>query len=350
MFLRKEKNGYWNIYYLHHVTGKRTKVSTKTKNSVKAHEVYSKFKKDIENRFSGSVKSISVSELADKISSYKALYLTKSLAKSYKALIKDFGKFLGNSINMDKLKPEHVEEYNSELFNRNYKPGTIKQKMIMIKHAIEYAKEKNYINKNFSFGLIKIKTPKIEKGYLTKEQLLMLLKACKEKDLQDAIIVAFMTGMRRGELTNLTWDKVNIERKIITLNNVGHQTKSGEIRVIPLSDDVIAILKYRYLKKSNRFVFTYKGKKWTGHLFLVYKKLARKVFGKDTSITFHTLRHSFASNLLMENVPFFTVSKLLGHSNTKTTEIYSHLRTNDQQGVVNNLNIEKEKLLLDNTN
>jgi integrase/recombinase XerD len=61
-------------------------------------------------------------------------------------------------------------------------------------------------------------------------------------------------------------------------------------------------------------------------------------FELDDKIHFHTLRHSFASNLAQRGVYLYVIQKLLGHSKITTTQIYSHLRTEDLVKAINELN------------
>lgn len=67
------------------------------------------------------------------------------------------------------------------------------------------------------------------------------------------------------------------------------------------------------------------GERYTGdHISQSFKR-ACKAAGFDDAIHFHSLRHSFASNLVQKGVPLYTIKELLGHSSISTTEIYSHL-------------------------
>ncbi len=68
-----------------------------------------------------------------------------------------------------------------------------------------------------------------------------------------------------------------------------------------------------------------------------FKKCVR-AFELDDKIHFHTLRHSFASNLAQRGVNLYVIQKLLGHSKITTTQIYSHLRTEDLVKAINELN------------
>jgi integrase len=158
-----------------------------------------------------------------------------------------------------------------------------------------------------------------------------------------------MTGMRRGEIANLQWQQIDIEKGYFYLNNTVHLTKNRRIRNIPLTDGVIAIVKNRFIKRTCDYVFTYKKEKWNiSTLKRYFVLLTKKTFGKDAGVTFHTLRHSFASNLVAGGISIYEVSKLLGHADIKTTQIYAHLREDTLKEVIKGIDIKREKLFSNN--
>ena len=88
------------------------------------------------------------------------------------------------------------------------------------------------------------------------------------------------------------------------------------------------------------YVFTNNFRKWTKQsLSNELNSVVDITFGKNSKITFHTLRHSFASYLITNGVEIFTVSKLLGHANVATTQIYSHLRNEHLQHAIKAFNV-----------
>lgn len=346
MFLRKESNGFWYIYY-DSETGKRNKKSTKTKNSREANEEFSKFRKQTEGKTFRKIIPITLTEFAEKIRDYKAIETSKEYAETFEKLFLDFSKALGNKKVCD-LEREDIESFNMSLIGK-YKQGTIKQKMAMIKTALSWAAENRFIQRGFYFKSIKMRTVNVEKPFFTKQQYYSLICACKDRDLKDIISVAYMTGMRRREIMKLKWHQVNLESRQIKLDNKVFLTKNRKTGTIPLSDDAIGILKSRYIKRSCDYVFTYKEKPWTEHLYTLYKRLVRKIFGEDTDYTFHSLRHSFVTNLLYENVGLVIVSRLARHSSIKiTADKYGHLIPDNRQDIVNKLNIKG--MLIENTN
>ena len=148
---------------------------------------------------------------------------------------------------------------------------------------------------------------------------------------------AFYTGMRLSEIINLEWNDVDLNSRIIKVRNkAGFTTKSKKERVIPISNvvyDILINLNYysNYIFEKNKMKFnpTYVSRKF---------KLCVNSTTLNQKIHFHTLRHSFASNLVQKNVNIYTVQKLLGHSNISTTQIYSHLNQDNLINAINLLN------------
>ena len=98
------------------------------------------------------------------------------------------------------------------------------------------------------------------------------------------------------------------------------------------------VLTERHITSETNLVFTYKGKQWIQKTICEkFKKYVVKA-GLNPELHLHSLRHTFASWLVQRGVPIYDVSKLLGHSNIKITEIYSHLRAEDLRESVEKLN------------
>jgi len=138
--------------------------------------------------------------------------------------------------------------------------------------------------------------------------------------------------MRLSEITNLTWRNVNLTSRIITVGDENFATKSRNQRYIPMSDEVYEILlkkiemKQRIFKLNEDYIFCKSdGKKFTGDYVSKRFKLACNISGIEKSIHFHSLRHSFASNLAQKGISLYIIKELLGHASISTTEIYAHL-------------------------
>ncbi len=155
-----------------------------------------------------------------------------------------------------------------------------------------------------------------------------MLNVIDKADVKDLVLFAVNTGLRQGELLSLQFRQVNFGNRTIVLDNQTHITKSKKIRSVPLNETAFKIIQNRNDGKSeNVFTLRESGIKqdWIVHNF---KKYVLKA-DINPKLHFHSLRHTFASWLVQSGVSIYNVSKLLGHSDIKTTEIYTHLRTED---------------------
>lgn len=192
-----------------------------------------------------------------------------------------------------------------------------------------------------------IKAPKLEKKlptYLTNEEIAKLfnIRLTKPVDYRNKAIleVMYATGARISEVINLEVNQIDFEESIIRV--VG---KGKKERIIPLDDVAIEALdnyinNYRpFLIKNEtcNYVFLNKnGEKISRQMiFKILKNLANKA-GITKEISPHTLRHSFASNLLNNGADLRVIQELLGHENLETTEIYSHLQNKKIKDDYNN--------------
>jgi len=206
-----------------------------------------------------------------------------------------------------------------------------------LKAAFNKAVDWKYIKENH---FIKIKLPKKQKThpvYINSDQLSAISCQIENDVVRDFVSIAFYTGMRLNEIVNLTWKNVDLNSRIITVGDEEFETKGKNQRYIPISGEVLKALSNQLpepplvlpLGKGERncgYVFTKtNGQKYTGDYFSKRFKRACRAAGMDKAIHFHTLRHSFASNLAQKGVSLYTIKELLGHSSISTTEIYSHL-------------------------
>lgn len=206
-----------------------------------------------------------------------------------------------------------------------------------LKAAFNKAIEWGYINENY---FLKVKLPKKQKlapVFINSEQLSAISGQIKNYVVKDFIVFAFYTGMRLDEIINLRWKNVDLENRVITVGDENFTTKGRNQRFIPICEEIFAVLTTFRKTPSfilplgkgeniNGFVFCKaNGEQYTGdHISQCFKR-ACKAADVDSRIHFHTLRHSFASNLVQKGVPLYTIKELLGHSSISTTEIYSHL-------------------------
>lgn len=186
-----------------------------------------------------------------------------------------------------------------------------------------------------------LKCPSPKTDYLTIEECETLL-AHASGTVRELVLLALRTGMRQGELRGLQWEAIDwVSGVVIVRHSLSDcvkqltSTKSNKARYVPLTDDAHALLVAR--KQSSGYVFkNAEGRPFTGNLLLQHLHRAQTRAGLR-SFGWHTLRHTFASQLAVNGVPLRVVQDLLGHSTIIMTQRYSHVAPGNLRAAVNTL-------------
>jgi integrase len=168
------------------------------------------------------------------------------------------------------------------------------------------------------------------RGYKTRPT----LDAAFADYLKPMVLLALNTGLRRGELFNLTWDDVDLSRKQLTVE--GTTSKSGQTRHIPLNREAHKFLIDWQAQSGGKLVFS------SPVSNARFDNIKRSWEGlrdraKLTNFVFHDLRHTFASKLVMANESLYVVKELMGHSTIQMTEKYAHLAPEHKASAVERL-------------
>ena len=188
------------------------------------------------------------------------------------------------------------------------------------------------VKENPVFKVRKFPEPRGRVRYLDDNERHRLLDACqssKHKYLYTIVIIALSTGMRRSEITTLTFEQIDLNRKTIILWN----TKNKSQRVVPLvgkAYELVANLHRRSLPKSSDKLFPGKS------IRCAWLKAINDSGVKD--FTFHGLRHTAASYMAMNGVPLHTIGTILGHQSLRQTMIYAHLSVDHLRDTLKGLN------------
>ncbi len=200
-----------------------------------------------------------------------------------------------------------------------------------LKAAFNKAKDWGYVKENY-FTRVKLpKRQKLAPAFINSDQLTTINSKIDNEVVRDIVVMGFYTGMRLNEIVNLKWKNVNLTTRTITVGDEEFVTKGKNQRFIPISDEAFQIfLKIQKSIFMNKKIYEYvfcknNGDNFTGDYFSKRFKRACKAAEMDKGIHFHSLRHSFASNLAQQGVSLYVIKELLGHSSISTTEIYSHL-------------------------
>ena len=140
--------------------------------------------------------------------------------------------------------------------------------------------------------------------------------------LQPMVLLTLNTGLRRGEILQLTWADVDLLQRELIVR--GDNAKSGKTRHIPLNNEALTtVQQWRSGSKPTEWVFA----GHDGKCMLAVKTSWKRVLHSAAIVDFrwHDLRHHFASRLVMNGVDLNTVRELLGHSDLSMTLRYAHL-------------------------
>ena len=268
----------------------------------------------------------------------------------YKNIFANFEHFLkarGESINLSQLTPKLFEDY--KIWRRTYplnkgiiaKSNTVNMELKTLRTLMNYAIKWEYLKVNPTRGVNKLKVHDARMPrFLSKEEIKLLLENCGE-ELYPILFLLLNTGMRLGELKFLTWNDVEIDEKRIKIQaKENWRPKSGE-RVIPMSDSVHKLFVVLKEKHEGQSDFVFSGKD-NGPLTIKLRerlKTITKRCGFPDVTKIHTLRHTFASHMIMQGVDLPTLQKLLGHADVQTTMIYSHLAIDHLADAMNKLSL-----------
>jgi integrase len=250
--------------------------------------------------------------------------------------------FFGAKILVE-IKAADVETYRGQRRRRDGNPAsiqTVNNDHTVLKHCLNVAVRRGLIVGNVA-ARVPMPNPQNERDrVLTEGEWERLYEAAKPH-LQPVLLTAYQLGQRFGEITGLTWDRVDLKRGFITLRAL--DTKTKKARQLPILPDVKAVLqrlaKVRKLTAkqdaSTRHVFTYAGRP--------LQRVTRsfKAALKDAGITdfrFHDLRHCASTNLRRAGVDTATAMKIIGHSSEKMWKRYNAIDEGDLTKAAEKLN------------
>ncbi len=158
---------------------------------------------------------------------------------------------------------------------------------------------------------------------------------------QCIIEVLYGCGLRVSELIDLKISNINFKEQYIKVNGKGNKT-----RFVPLADYTAELLEsyIQEVRSKNKINKKYEDTLFLNSrgtsmsrviVFLIIKELTDKA-GVSKKISPHTFRHSFATHLLQNGADLRYIQEMLGHSSITTTEIYTHLKTEELRDVILN--------------
>lgn len=190
------------------------------------------------------------------------------------------------------------------------------------------AMREGIIRMNPTVGVERFKEPESDREFLTMEEIKKLRKTPPpDKDLAQAFFFSCLTGLRWSDIAKLKWREVQEWHTGTRI--VFTQQKTGGLEYLDLNSQAASMLGAR--GKPDDLVFPRLGPVQSARISIAaWVKSA----GIDKHITFHCARHTFAVMMLDLGVDLYTVSKLLGHKNIETTQVYAKILDKNKQAAV----------------
>lgn len=181
----------------------------------------------------------------------------------------------------------------------------------------------------------KIHRPKREKllpNVLSKDEVKKILTAHHNLKHKTMLSLIYSCGLRSSELINLEPKHIDSNRNIVLLKNA----KGKKDRIAPLSPKILEMLRHYYTDyKPQKWLFEGQlpGEQYSKKSLQSVLKSALYKTQIKKPVTLHWLRHSYATHLLESGTDLRYIQELLGHSSSRTTEIYTHVSTNSIQQI-----------------
>jgi len=273
------------------------------------------------------------------------LEYSRSRKRSYKAdtrtvavLVEQFG-----DRTLDSLTPDAVENFLNVLRPKGPKgrplaPGTLNRYIACLKSIVNRALANNLIDRNPIRGVKLFKENNVRDRVLTRDEYQRLVEECSGH-LAPMVILAYRTGMRRGEILGLRWDQLRLAYKVILLDP--KDTKTNEAREVPLDNDLVEVLRRvpRVLGCPN--VFTRRGKAF-GDSKTAFKAACRRAGIQN--FRFHDLRHCAVTNLRKAGVPQNVIMSISGHKTDAMLRRYDKVDREDRLDALERVRKEYERM------
>ena len=247
---------------------------------------------------------------------------TKTTEITYRSILKDFVARVPINY-VDELTLDVIDRYIDEVARQNFKPKTFKNKVVVVRSFVRFLYSKDLTNiRPESIELPK--TPDVEASFLDYDEQRCLINAAYDTRCKAIILTLISSGLRVSELCELKVDDL-FERSIVV-----RRGKGGKARVTFITEECErAIQEYLASKNYTTYLFTnhFGDKLSRQYVTLTVKRCAENSTIRKR-VSPHTLRHTFATNLLRMGARIEDVQPMMGHASISTTRIYMHF-TND---------------------
>ena len=251
---------------------------------------------------------------------------SKSTVKTYSEAIASFFNFYAEKPTAEIDNNDIIFFNNEDILKNNLSASYQNQVVYAVKLFYAVVQDKKIVMELIERPRREHKLPNV----LSKEEVKAILVALKNQKHKSMLSLIYACGLRRSELLNLELTDVQSDRKILLIR----QSKGKKDRIVPLSEKILEMLRSYYLE--------YRPKKWLfegqNPLTQYSERSLEQVLKKsiitvkiNKPVTLHWLRHSYATHLLENGTDLRYIQELLGHTSSRTTEIYTHVSTKNIQ-------------------
>lgn len=309
------------------VGGKRKRISLHTKNNEVAILKAAKIADDKDSKVSGRLS----------FEAFLVRYKEFLNATRKKGTIAYFDVALKNLLAyknikyLDEITPNLLDSLAVHLKAKGNRPAGLNRKIRALKTAIRQAEFWDLIPPQNWRKVAKFKEKKGRVEFHTPKEIKQIL-AIFNANWQMVVLLGARAGLRRGEIANLQWKDVDFKNNQLYIA----PNKTEKHRYIPIAPDLRKALQKANMRKTSPFVVEVgENRQSPYYLSCFYKKHTAE--NLEFNCFLHKLRHTFASHLVQAGIDLYRVSKLLGHSSIKMTEIYAHLAPTDLKSAIKKL-------------
>lgn len=359
------------LYYVTLVWGKQNnskykKTTKTTRNKKEAKQILKNHEKALAAGSAISPAKLTFADAVNTYLQYKELDLEQTTINAYRNIAKHVVKYFKQTP-IQAVKVQMLQDYRIALTKKGLCANTIKKHFALLSSVFMDACNKEVIAKNPVAQMERLPSKKQDHVFMTTLEIAELCKSVEGTKLELPVTLAVYLGLRRGEVLGLRWKDVDFEAGVLHIRNT--RTKAGASviekepktenskRKLSMPDEVRKVL-LKAQRDQREIRLTYKKYKDSGYVFTrhdgspfspnylsdIFTEHVKKCGMKH--ITFHGLRHTFASIANNAGVAIGEISSTMGHSNIGVTaSVYTHdfgeQKTIAPNAVANAINKEK---------
>lgn len=225
-------------------------------------------------------------------------------------------------LTLRQITPAILHRVRAEKLSDGAKPATVNRHLAIVSAVLRHAQKAGMIDAVPSVPLMKEPPGRVR--YLSHDEANALLHHLRQNErrthLLDMVEFGLATGLREANICGMRWERVDLERRLAWVP--AEESKTGRALRVPLNDLALQVLERRQ-GISDEWVFTYQGRRVVRCNNSSFRKAVKACGLRD--VTFHTIRHTWASWHVMAGTPLQVVMELGGWTNMRTVLRYAHL-------------------------